>query len=334
MFKNKRILITGGTGSLGQALTKKLLKLDVDTIRILSRNESKQVDMNEEFNDDRLRFLIGDIRDKERLIKSLEDIDIIFHAAALKHVPVIEYNPFEAIKTNVIGSQNIIDAAVAQDVKKVICIGTDKSVSPLNTYGATKLLMEKLFVTANNFLSKEKHSTEFIAVRYGNVFGSSGSIIPKFLEQIKKDKKITVTDKNMTRFSIRMDKALNFILDCTESGKPSEIYIPKMEAYTISDIVQAFQNLYPNAEMETIGIRPGEKLHEVLISEEESRDAWDLGDKFMISNPNWISDKKVAESYNGNIKKISYNNEYSSENVEKMSINDIQNLVVQSKNQI
>jgi UDP-N-acetylglucosamine 4,6-dehydratase/5-epimerase len=332
LFKNKRILITGGTGSLGQALTKKLLKLDVDTIRILSRNESKQVDMNEEFNDDRLRFLIGDIRDKERLIKSLEDIDIIFHAAALKHVPVIEYNPFEAIKTNVIGSQNIIDAAVAQDVKKVICIGTDKSVSPLNTYGATKLLMEKLFVTANNFLSKEKHNTEFIAVRYGNVFGSSGSIIPKFLEQIKKDKKITVTDKDMTRFSISMDNALNFILDCTENGKPSEIYIPKMEAYTISDIVQAFQNIFPNAQMETVGIRPGEKFHEVLISEEESRDAWDLGDKFMISNSNWITDKEVSESYSGKIKKISYNNEYSSENVEKMSINDIQNLILQSKN--
>ena len=332
MFKNKRILITGGTGSLGQALTKKLLKLDVDTIRILSRNESKQVDMNEEFNDDRLRFLIGDIRDKERLIKSLEDIDIIFHAAALKHVPVIEYNPFEAIKTNVIGSQNIIDAAVAQDVKKVICIGTDKSVSPLNTYGATKLLMEKLFVTANNFLSKEKHNTQFIAVRYGNVFGSSGSIIPKFLEQIKKDKKITVTDKDMTRFSISMDNALNFILDCTENGKPSEIYIPKMEAYTISDIVQAFQNIFPNAQMETVGIRPGEKFHEVLISEEESRDAWDLGDKFMISNSNWRTDKEVSESYSGKIKKISYNNEYSSENVEKMSINDIQNLILQSKN--
>ena len=327
-------MITGGTGSLGQALTKKLLELDVSTIRILSRNESKQVDMDANFNDDRLRFLIGDIRDKERLIKSLEDIDIVFHAAALKHVPVIEYNPFEAIKTNVIGSQNIIDAAVAQDVKKVICIGTDKSVSPLNTYGATKLLMEKLFVTANNFLSKEKHNTEFIAVRYGNVFGSSGSIIPKFLEQIKKDKKITVTDKNMTRFSIRMDKALNFILDCTKIGRPSEIYIPKMEAYTISDIVQAFHNLFPNAKMETIGIRPGEKLHEVLISEEESRDAWDLGDKFMISNPNWISDKKVAESYNGKIKKISYNNEYSSENVEKMSTDEIQKLIIESKKEM
>ena len=332
MFKNKRILITGGTGSLGQALTKKLLELDISTIRILSRNESKQVEMDDKFRDDRLRFLIGDIRDKERLIKSFEDIDIIFHAAALKHVPVIEYNPFEAIKTNVIGSQNIIDAAVAQDVKKVICIGTDKSVSPLNTYGATKLLMEKLFVTANNFISKEKHNTEFIAVRYGNVFGSSGSIIPKFLEQIKNERKITITDKDMTRFSIRMDQALNFILDCTENGKPSEIYIPKMDAYVISDIIKAFQNLFPNVEMQTIGIRPGEKFHEVLISEEESRDAWDLGNKFMISNSNWISDEEVSKSYNRKIEKISYNNEYSSENVEKMSIDEIQNLIMKSKN--
>jgi len=332
LFKNKRILITGGTGSLGQALTKKLLELDISTIRILSRNESKQVEMDDKFRDDRLRFLIGDIRDKERLIKSFEDIDIIFHAAALKHVPVIEYNPFEAIKTNVIGSQNIIDAAVAQDVKKVICIGTDKSVSPLNTYGATKLLMEKLFVTANNFISKEKHNTEFIAVRYGNVFGSSGSIIPKFLEQIKNERKITITDKDMTRFSIRMDQALNFILDCTENGKPSEIYIPKMDAYVISDIIKAFQNLFPNVEMQTIGIRPGEKFHEVLISEEESRDAWDLGNKFMISNSNWISDEEVSKSYNRKIEKISYNNEYSSENVEKMSIDEIQNLIMKSKN--
>ena len=334
MFKDKKILITGGTGSLGQALTKKLLKLDVNTIRIFSRNESKQVEMESKFNDKRLRYFLGDINDLPRLIKALEDVDFVFHAAALKHVPKIEYNPFEAIKTNVIGSQNVIEACVANKVKKAICISTDKAVSPLNAYGATKRLMEKLFVSANNYGGIKQHKTQFITARYGNVFGSSGSIIPKFLEQIKNERKITVTNKDMTRFSIRMDKALNFILDCTENGKPSEIYIPKMEAYTISDIVQAFQNLFPNAEMETIGIRPGEKFHEVLISEEESRDAWDLGDKFMISNSNWRTDKEVSKSYNGKIKKISYNNEYSSENVEKMSIDEIQNLIIQSKNQI
>ena len=159
MFKGKKILITGGTGSLGQALTKRLLEKDVDTIRIFSRNESSQIQMESKFNDNRLRFLLGDIRDKERLIIAMEDIDIVFHAAALKHVPKIEYNPFEAIKTNVIGSQNVIDNSLRQNVKKVICIGTDKAVSPLNTYGATKLLMEKLFVSANNSLNEERHKT-------------------------------------------------------------------------------------------------------------------------------------------------------------------------------
>ncbi len=187
MFEGKNILITGGTGSLGQALTKRLLKLDVETIRIFSRNENKQISMESEFNDERLRFLIGDIRDLPRLNRAMEDIDIVFHVAALKHVPVIEYNPFEAIKTNVIGSQNVIDACVNQNVELSVCIGTDKSVSPLNTYGATKLLMEKLFVTAKNYT---KVRTKFIALRYGNVLASSGSVIPKFISQIKEGKKL------------------------------------------------------------------------------------------------------------------------------------------------
>ena len=185
MFKDKKILITGGTGSLGNALTQRLLEQGVDTIRIFSRNESKQLEMESKFNDDRLRFLIGDVRDYERLERAVEDIDIVFHAAALKHVPVIEYNPFEAIKTNILGSQNVINACLHENVDRAICVGTDKAVSPLNTYGATKLLMEKLFVTARNYLKKERHKTKFIALRYGNVLGSSGSVIPKFIEQRK-----------------------------------------------------------------------------------------------------------------------------------------------------
>ena len=212
MFKNKKILITGGTGSLGNALTQRLLEQGVDTVRIFSRNESKQLEMESKFDDDRLRFLIGDVRDYERLERAVEDIDIVFHAAALKHVPVIEYNPFEAIKTNVLGSQNVINACLKENIERAICVGTDKAVSPLNTYGATKLLMEKLFVTANNYLKKERHKTKFIALRYGNVLGSSGSVIPKFIEQIKKKEKITITDPNMARFSISMDEALDFIL--------------------------------------------------------------------------------------------------------------------------
>jgi len=243
MFKGKRILITGGTGSLGQALTKRLLQLDVDTVRIFSRNENKQVTMEAKFHDDRLRFLIGDVRDLSRLNRALEDIDVVFHAAALKHVPVVEYNPFEAIKTNVEGSQNVIDACLKENVEIAVCVGTDKAVSPLNAYGATKLLMEKLFITTSNYLNKERYQTKFIALRYGNVLGSSGSVVPKFINQIRANEKITITDPTMTRFSITMDEALDFILESTSMVKGSEIFVPKLHAYTITDLRDALFDL-------------------------------------------------------------------------------------------
>ena len=302
------------------------MKYDVETIRILSRNESNQVQMNSEFSDDRLRFFLGDIRDKERLVKSMEDVDVVFHAAALKHVPIIEYNPFEAIKTNVVGSQNVIDASLIHNVEKVICIGTDKAVSPLNIYGATKLLMEKLFVSANNYLNIDRYRTQFFAVRYGNVFGSSGSVIPKFLEQVKNNKKITITDENKPRFSITMEQALDFVLDCTINGKAAEIYVPKLKGYSISQIKDAFCKLFGNIDVENIGIRPGEKLHEVLINQEEMRYCWNLNDKFMISNPN-VKDEEILNSYNSKIKKSSDFNEYTSENSEKLTVGEIQDLI-------
>ena len=231
MFKNKKILITGGTGSLGNALTQRLLEQGVDTIRIFSRNESKQLEMESKFNDERLRFLIGDVRDYERLERAVEDIHIVFHAAALKHVPVIEYNPFEAIKTNILGSQNVINACLHENVDRAICIGTDKAVSPLNTYGATKLLMEKLFVTAKNYLKKERHQTKFIALRYGNVLGSSGSVIPKFIDQIKNKEKL-MDHPNLIAFAVwkmknlyidelRKSKNLTSLTD--QEGKDMEI---------------------------------------------------------------------------------------------------------------
>ena len=266
MFKGKKILITGGTGSLGQALTQRLLDMEVETIRIFSRNEHKQIEMESKFQDERLRFFIGDVRDYQRLEMALEDIDIVFHAAALKHVPKIEYNPFEAIKTNVIGSQNVIDACLKNNVEKAVCIGTDKAVSPLNTYGSTKLLMEKLFVAANNYLNREKHQTVFLAVRYGNVLGSSGSVIPKFIEQIKANKPITITDTKMTRFSITMDEALDLILNAVTFAKGSEIFVPKLRAYNIVDIKNVLTELLTDTDEKIIGIRTGEKLHETLIN--------------------------------------------------------------------
>jgi len=329
MFEGKKILITGGTGSLGQSLTKRLLETDVDTIRIFSRNESKQVEMESKFDNQRLRFLIGDIRDNERLVTAFEDIDIVFHAAALKHVPVIEYNPFEAIKTNVYGSQNVIDAALSQDVEKVICIGTDKAVSPLNTYGATKLLMEKLFVSANNSLNEERHKTSFLALRYGNVVGSSGSVIPKFIKMINEGKKITITDSEMTRFSITMDQALDFIIDCTLKGKSSEIYVPKLKAYSIMDVKDALFDLLGKTDFDEVGIRPGEKLHETLINSEEIRNSWDLQNKFMISNPA-KNDQEIIRSYDNQIKKISEMNEYSSKIAPRHTKNELIEIIEKS----
>jgi len=325
VLKGKKVLITGGTGSLGIALTKRLLQENVDTIRIFSRNENKQLEMDSKFHDDRLRFLLGDVRDYNRLTRAFEDIDIVFHAAALKHVPIIEYNPFEAIKTNVIGSQNVIDACLEEDVEKAICVGTDKAVSPLNTYGATKLLMEKLFITASNYLKKERHKTKFIALRYGNVLGSSGSVIPKFINQIKNNEKITITNSNMTRFSISIDEALDFILKATEIGKGSEIFVPKLRAYSLMDVKDALFDLLGKTDEQIVGIRPGEKLHEILINNDEMNYCWEYQKMYMIVDPSlrkFISlTNELPEK-----KKIENMEVYSSDAVEKISKEELKKI--------
>ena len=325
LFDRKKVLITGGTGSLGQALTKKLLKTNVEQIRIFSRNEFKQIEMESKFQDKRLRFFIGDVRDLERLILALEDIDFVFHAAALKHVPKVEYNPFEAVKTNVIGSQNVIDACIKKNIEKAICIGTDKAVSPLNTYGATKLLMEKLFITANNYLNPEIHKTKFIAVRYGNVLGSSGSVVPKFIEQIKSNQKISITDTKMTRFSLTMEEALNFILNAAIKGKGSEIFVPKIKSYSIMDVKQALVELLNDTGQEITGIRTGEKIHETLINSDEIRYSWEIEDMYMILNP-LLSESQIMKSY-PKATKVENLSSYSSGKVEKFSKDEIKKII-------
>jgi len=321
IFAGKKVLITGGTGSLGQALTKRILNSDVEQIRILSRNEFKQISMETKLPDERLRFLIGDVRDKDRLIRALDDVDIVFHAAALKHVPKVEYNPFEAIKTNVQGSQNVIDACLENDVQRAICIGTDKAVSPLNTYGATKLLMEKLFITAKRYSNPKKHPTKFFAVRYGNVFGSSGSVIPKFIEQINNNKKITITDPTMTRFSITMNQALDFILKATQKGHGAEVFIPKLKAYSLQQIHNILSNLTNAKDHEIIGMRTGEKQHELLINSDEMRDAWSYDNMFVLLNDLHES-KNLEEVYPG-IKKIEDLDVYSSAKAQQLSTEEI-----------
>ena len=328
MYKNKKILITGGTGSLGTALTKRLLSMDVEQIRIFSRNEFKQISMESEIYDDRLRFLIGDVRDQKRLRRAIEDVDIVFHAAALKHVPKIEYNPFEAIKTNVEGSQNVIDACLENDVERAVCIGTDKAVSPLNTYGATKLLMEKLFVNAQQYSNPKKHPTKFFAVRYGNVFGSSGSVIPKFIDQIKNNQSLTITDEKMTRFSITMQQALDFILKATELGNGTEIFIPRLKSYNLEQVKNTLFDLCGTSDSKIIGIRPGEKLHETLINFDEMRSAWIYNDLYVILNEGFSSEY-LQNTYPG-LTKLENISTYSSDNSEKMSNDELKQTILDS----
>ena len=320
-FQGKKVLITGGTGSLGQALTKRLLTMNVEQIRIFSRNEHKQIEMESKMQDKRLRFLIGDIRDKDRLVRALEDVNIVFHAAALKHVPKVEYNPFEAIKTNVQGSQNVIDACIENNIERAVCISTDKAVSPLNTYGATKLLMEKLFITAKRYSNPKKHPTKFFAVRYGNVFGSSGSVIPKFIEQINNNKKITITDPKMTRFSITMNQALDFILKATQKGRGTEIFIPELNAYSLQQIEDVLSDLTNTKGHEIIGVRTGEKQHEVLINSDEIRYAWSYENMFMLINE--LHEIKTLDKIYPKIKKIKNLHVYSSDKAKPLSTEEI-----------
>ena len=328
-LKGKKILITGGTGSLGQALTKRLLESDVEVIRIFSRNENKQVVMQSKFqNNDKLRFLIGDIRDYNRLIRALEDIDIVFHAAALKHVPVIEYNPFEAINTNVLGSRNVVEACLNEDVEIAVGVGTDKAVSPLNTYGATKLLMEKLFVTASNYLDEKRHKTKFLALRYGNVLGSSGSVIPKFIEQIKLKQKITITNSKMTRFSITMDDALDFILSSTFFSKGSEVFIPKLKAYNIDLLKSSLQEILEDTGEQNIPVRQGEKYHETLINNDELRTTWENNSRYMILQKD-MPNEEIKEKY-PDMKKTLLNSPYSSDKVDLLDKKILKDLIIRS----
>jgi len=324
MFEGKKFLVTGGTGSLGKAVTKKLLNTNVDTIRIYSRDELKQSEMESEFDDRRLRFLIGDIREKERLTMALEDIDVVIHTAALKHVPIAEYNAFEAVKTNVYGSQNLIEACLSRNVQIALAASTDKAVSPLNTYGATKLLMERLFISANYY--KGGHKTKFICVRYGNVLGSRGSIVPKLIHQIKNGKKLTITEPEMTRFNISINESLNLIFRALEYGTGGEVFIPKLKAYRLEDVKNALLELL-NAKNETeiISVRPGEKFHEVLINKDELRNTYETSKDYIIFEKD-ILQHDLSPSLN--VMKTELVDQYSSDNVELLDKEEIKKILV------
>lgn len=284
-FKDKTILITGGTGSFGQALINYLLKIKNQPKKIIvfSRDELKQFHMSKVFDQKKfsnIRFFLGDIRDKDRLKLAFKDVDIVVHAAALKQVPAAEYNPFEFIKTNVIGSQNIVEACLDSKVKNVVALSTDKASSPINLYGATKLCGDKLFIGANNI--KGKQDIKFSVVRYGNVMGSRGSVLQNFLEQKKKGI-LDITDIKMTRFNINMQEAIQSVINALAKSKGGEIFVPKIPSFFITDLAKA---VCQNCKIKIIGIREGEKIHEEMISKNESFRTVDLGSYYAILNRN------------------------------------------------
>ncbi len=281
MFNDKIILITGGTGSFGKKFTEYLVNnYKPRKVIIFSRDEFKQFEMSKYFPESNypVRYFLGDVRDRGRLCRAFEGVDYVIHAAAIKQVPAAEYNPFEAIKTNVLGAQNIIEVAIDKGVKKVIALSTDKAVSPINLYGATKLAMEKLFVAGNAYVGAK--DTTFSVVRYGNVVGSRGSVIPLYINLLNKGgKKFPVTDERMTRFWITLSQAVDLVCRAARDSVGGEVFVPKIPSTKITDIVKA---LCPDAGCEFIGIRPGEKLHESLISEDEGRNTVDMGDVYVI----------------------------------------------------
>lgn len=280
MFNNKNILITGGTGSFGKKYTKILLeKYKPNKIIIFSRDELKQYEMSQEYSDKCMRYFIGDVRDADRLKKAMRDVDYVIHAAALKHVPIAEYNPMECIKTNINGAQNVIDAALENGVSKIIALSTDKAANPVNLYGATKLASDKLFVAANNLVGTQ--DTQFSVVRYGNVIGSRGSVVPYFQKLLREGTSyLPITDEKMTRFMITLEDGVNFVLKNFERMQGGEIFVPKIPSMKIIDLADA---MAPSLERKIIGIRPGEKLHEIMCPADDSHLTFEFDDHFVIA---------------------------------------------------
>lgn len=287
----KVVLVTGGTGSYGRAVVRRLLASYAPRkVIILSRDEQKHYQMQQDFADERLRFFVGDVRDRQRLLRAFDGVDVVLHSAAMKHVPLAEYNPVEAIRTNIGGAENVIDAALERKVRRVVALSTDKAASPVNLYGATKLCMEKLFVAANSYAGAGE--TRFAVTRYGNVVGSKGSVVPLFAEQ-RKTGEVTITDPSMTRFWITMPQAVDLSLHALASMHGGEVFVPKIPTADLATLARA---VAPEAKQRIVGIRPGEKLHEMLITPDEARQVVDTGKVYVIepSFPWWGADKHAG----------------------------------------
>ena len=283
MFKNKVLLITGGTGSFGNAVLQRFINTDINEIRIFSRDEKKQDDMRRLYQNEKIKFFIGDVREGQSINQAIAGVDYVFHAAALKQVPSCEFYPMEAVRTNIIGTENLLNAALHNNVEKVICLSTDKAVYPINAMGVSKSLMEKVFVAKSRVSNKLK----IIGTRYGNVMASRGSVIPLFYEQIKSGKPITITDPNMTRFMMTLENAVQLVLYAFENGNTGDIFVQKAPSTTIGELAETMKKIYnSNSEIKNIGIRHGEKIHETLLSKEERLVSEDLGSYFRIPADN------------------------------------------------
>ena len=324
MFDNKVLLITGGTGSFGNAFLKRFLDSSIAEIRIFSRDEKKQDDMRKRYNSPKLKFYIGDVRDYQSILNAVRGVDFIYHAAALKQVPSCEFHPLEAVKTNILGTENVLEAAISCGVQRVVCLSTDKAVYPINAMGISKAMMEKIVVAK----SRGNEATVICATRYGNVMASRGSVIPLFVEQIRAGLPITITDPNMTRFMMTLDDAVDLVLYAFEHGKPGEIYVQKAPAATIEILVKALTSLLgvPAHEISIMGTRHGEKLYEALLSREEMVSAQDLGGYYCV--PPDLRDLNYEKFVEQGEVKITETVDYNSHNTTRLNVEEMKNLLL------
>jgi UDP-N-acetylglucosamine 4,6-dehydratase/5-epimerase len=326
MFKGKTLLITGGTGSFGNAVLRRFIDSDLDEIRIFSRDEKKQDDMRRVIKNDKVKFFIGDVRDYRSIEGAMSGVDYVFHAAALKQVPSCEFFPIEAVKTNVLGAENVMDAAIAHKVKKVIVLSTDKAVYPINAMGLSKAMMEKVMV-AKSRMSKD---TVLCGTRYGNVMASRGSVIPLFVNQIKENKDITITDPSMTRFMMTLEDAVDLVLFAFEHGNPGDIFVQKSPASTIEVLAQALQELYDATnEIKIIGTRHGEKLYETLVNREEMVKAEDLKDYYRVPSDN--RDLNYENYFSKGLEDMEKIEEYHSHNTHRLDVDGTKKLLMKLK---
>jgi UDP-N-acetylglucosamine 4,6-dehydratase len=324
MFKNKILMITGGTGSFGKAILKRFLSTDIGEIRIFSRDEKKQDDLRRKLNNDKLKFYIGDVRDYNSVNEAMKNVNFVFHAAALKQVPSCEFYPLEAIKTNILGAENVMNSAVANGVERVVVLSTDKSVYPINAMGMSKALMEKCMISKARM--QDKGGTIFCATRYGNVMASRGSVIPLFVSQLKNNEDLTVTDPNMTRFLMSLDESVDLVLYAYKHGEQGSIYVQKSPSSTINDLAHALIKIFnKKSQIKLIGTRLGEKLYETLISREEMSRAVDLGEYYSIpyDNKNLNYSKYFSEGEEA----ISTYKDYTSHNTKRLNVEETKELL-------